>query len=619
MQILYPDMLHEYMVSRVKAASLARRDRLAKIKTSQQAERYCLSVRSKIRSCFGKLPKKTPLNIRITGERTCCGYTLQAVLFESRPGYLVSGNFYVPEGDAKAPAVLGCCGHSAEGKAYPDYQSFCQGLAKQGYLVFILDPVSQGERWQFEDGIEYKNWPGQSSVIEHNYIGKIQRLNGEFFGTWRVWDAIRSLDVLLQHPRADKLRVGVTGISGGGTIGSYITALDDRLTMAAPGCYITTFLHNIENVLPTDAEQVPPGILKHGLDMIDFILARAPKPVLLIGERNDFFDPRGLEQAYQEARRIYRLLGAEKNLELFIGPNGHGYSREARKAMYEFFNKQTGIKACTDEVKLGVEPVKPENLFAAPGGDVDRAGSKKAWQINAELASVLKSKHKKLTNKELARTLEKLLKLPKRKGVCHYRSSQFQRIEGNNHRFQTHYLVETEPGIKAIIARFSVPRPSDGHVLTPPPQLDLHIPHLFSADEVTKMKSDEIWFVEPRGIGNSCPQSLEGYDFFHPYGLDYMYAATADMLGEVLYGQRVHDVLCVIDLLVNRGVKKINLHGFGQNAALAKIVKLLHPAVGTLTLSGGPESYYDLSQKPLTPWPTSMMIPEILKYTTLTL
>ena len=615
MQVLYPNMLHEYMTQRVKTVNQERLERLAKVKTRKQAKQYCLSVQRKIRSCFAPFPLKTPLNIQIVKERACDGYTLQNILFESRPGYLVSGNFYIPDGNTKVPVVLSCCGHSLEGKADPGYQSYCQALAKQGYLVLITDPVSQGERYQFEDGMTAKTWDGKRCVFEHNYIGKIQRLNGDFFGTWRVWDKIRALDVLLKHPRADKSRVGVTGNSGGGTLSNYLNALDSRVTMVAPGCWITTFLHNIENTLPTDAEQVPPGILKYGLDMIDFILARAPRASLLLGQQYDFFDPRGLQEAYQQANRIYKLLGAEDNLKLFIGPQGHGYSRENREVMYKFFNKHAGIKAITNEDKLCIKPVKPAKLLASPKGDVHQVGSKKTWELNAEQSRQLKACQKKLSKKELVKTLETLLKLPQREGICHYRSSQLQHSVHKKFKIQTHYLVETEPGIKTVLARFCKECPDDVYVLRPPQEMDLYIPHLFSIDEVDKIKSDEAWFVEPRGIGNSCPQDLHGYDFFQPYGLDYMYTVTADMLGEVLYGQRIHDVLCVIDLLLDNGVKKIHLHGCGQNSPMASIVELLHPAVKSLTLLGGPKSYYDLTQKPLTPWPASMMIPDILKYT----
>ena len=106
MQILYPDMLHEYMVQRVKAVSQERIGRFTRVKTRRQAQQYCLSVRRKIRSCFAPFPKKTPLNIQITEEQVCDGYTLQNILFESRSGYLVSGDFYIPDGNTKVPVVL---------------------------------------------------------------------------------------------------------------------------------------------------------------------------------------------------------------------------------------------------------------------------------------------------------------------------------------------------------------------------------------------------------------------------------------------------------------------------------------------------------------------------------
>lgn len=287
--------------------------------------------------------------------------------------------------------------------------------------------------------------------------------------------------------------------------------------------------------------------------------------------------------------------------------------------MYKFFNKHAGVKGVANEDKLGVKPIDEKHLLAAPDGNVNMAGSKKAWQINAEKAQRLKAAQKKLSKKELTKILENILKLPKRKSICYYRLSQPQNLDNKKFKVQTHCLVETEPGIKTVLARFCKEWPTDVHVLQPPKEMDLHIPHLFSIDEVDKYKSDEVWFIEPRGIGSSCPQSLDGYDFFQPYGLDYMYAATADMLGEVLYGQRVYDVLCVIDLLVDKGVKKIHLYGCGQNAPMAAIVKLLHPAVKSVTLVGGPKSYYELTQKPLTSWPASMMIPGILKYTDLIL
>jgi len=53
----------------------------------------------------------------------------------------------------------------------------------------------------------------------------------------------------------------------------------------------------IENDLPQDREQIPPGFLAAGLEMADFFIAHAPRPTLLPGQRNGFFDPRGVGES----------------------------------------------------------------------------------------------------------------------------------------------------------------------------------------------------------------------------------------------------------------------------------------------------------------------------------
>src|SRR5262249_18232462 len=108
------------------------------------------TVREKIRLCFGPFPEKTPLNERVTGRVEREAYHIEKILFESRPRFLVTGNLYVPRGNPlPLPAVVGICGHSANGKADPTYQSFAQGLARLGYVVLLFDPIGQGERLQY--------------------------------------------------------------------------------------------------------------------------------------------------------------------------------------------------------------------------------------------------------------------------------------------------------------------------------------------------------------------------------------------------------------------------------------------------------------------------------------
>ena len=59
------------------------------------------TVRRHIRTSFGPEPAKTPLNTRITGIIERPDYRIEKCLFESRPGFLVTANLYVPKHEAR--------------------------------------------------------------------------------------------------------------------------------------------------------------------------------------------------------------------------------------------------------------------------------------------------------------------------------------------------------------------------------------------------------------------------------------------------------------------------------------------------------------------------------------
>ena len=68
------------------------------LQTKADAEAYVQAVRAKIRPCFGPVPEKTPLNPRVTGVVERDAYQIEKVIFESRPGFPVTANLYVPKG-----------------------------------------------------------------------------------------------------------------------------------------------------------------------------------------------------------------------------------------------------------------------------------------------------------------------------------------------------------------------------------------------------------------------------------------------------------------------------------------------------------------------------------------
>ena len=455
----FPRMVQEYLVRSVRRVENQANARRATLKTQADAEAYVRDVREKIQQSFGPWPERTPLKPRVTGTIERDAYRIENIIFESRPDFMVTANLYIPKGRAfPLPGVVGTCGHSATGKMVDVYQSFAQGLARQGYVVIIYDPIGQGERLQYPDeNLKSKIGVG---VREHLYAGNQQFLVGEFIGSWRAWDGIRALDYLLTRDEVDPKHLGVTGNSGGGTMTTWLAGVERRWTMAAPSCFVTTFRRNVENELPADTEQCPPLALALGLDHSDFIAAMAPKPVVILAKEKDYFDARGAEEAYNRLSDLYRLLGAEENIELFIGPSYHGYSLENREAMYKLFNRATGISDTHSEPGLVIE--KDETLYCAPRGQVCTLDSRPVYSFTKELSQELaRKRRKRIPLETLKRDIAKVLGfqgpatlqtanvVPEYRIMRNWRSRKFPKPHW------TTYLVDTEPGIQAIVYRLS--------------------------------------------------------------------------------------------------------------------------------------------------------------------
>ena len=448
----YGHTVQDYYVHRVRQIAARRAEQRAAVSTPEQVLQLRDEVRRKLLACYGPFPERTPLNPRITGRVEREHYWIERLIYESRPNYLVTANVYVPKGrEGRLPAVLGPCGHSTNGKASPAYQEFSRNLARQGYVVLIYDPPSQGERLEYPD-----SEPGPRidfGVHSHNVAGNQMTLCGRCFALWEAWDGIRGVDYLVSRPDVDPGRIGVTGNSGGGTQSSHLAALEPRLTMAAPNCFVTRFLCNLENEEPTDAEQIMPGVLSAGLDMADFFIAHIPRPTLLGGEINDFFDVRGLRATYDELRRLYAILGKADDVQLYVGPETHGFHKAARESMYRFFNKHAGVAASPNEHDLPVEP--DEVLQVTPAGQVHLLGSRRTFDFTQQEARNLASGRTQLTGTDLTDTVTRELALPAQ------RSAPL-----SSHPGQTR-LEQTGVDGLWICGRDRAPR--DGHAARHPP------------------------------------------------------------------------------------------------------------------------------------------------------
>jgi dienelactone hydrolase len=610
-----PRMMQEYFVARlreIEAQGIARR---AQLRTRGDAEAYVRDVRGRIQQCFGPWPEKTPLNPRVTGIVDRDAYRIEKVIFESRPQFPVTANLYVPKRAGALPGVVALCGHSANGKANETYQSFVQGLARQGYVVLILDPFGQGERAQ------YATTPGTVAdpVLEHQRVGHQQVLVGEFIGAWHAWDGIRALDYLLTRPEVDSRHIGVTGNSGGGTLTTWLLALEPRWTMGAPSCFVTTFRRNLENELTADAEQIPPKALALGLDHSDFIVAHAPRPVLLLGQERDYFDARGIEEAFARVRHIYRLLGAEDKVKLFVGPDVHGYHRANREAMYGWFNRFTRIS--TAQAEPPIVPEKDETLWCTRSGQVGAEGGRTAFSFTRDAAAALASSRRAVTGTVLADAVQDVLRLPPRRGVPDYRILRPIGDRKYPKRAATTYAIETEPRVLVFVSRLGeqalLSRPTRGAR-----RAVLYIAHR-SADaelreepllrEVIDEPASVVYACDLRGIGESLPNTGDQSDPLHHYGADYLYASHALMCDYPIAGQHTHDVLQVLAWLGEYGHDEVHLVARGFGAIPATFAALLSPRAVQVTLKHALTSYREVAESVSYGWPLSSLVPGVLR------
>lgn len=320
---------HDYLLAEVARQYAARREAVAQALTSPErlgARRDAL--REKLRTIVGDLPQRTPLKAHSVGTINADGYRIEKVVYESRPGHHVTANLYLPDSataDSRVPGVLVPCGHSDNGKASGPYQSVCILLAKNGCAALIYDPIGQGERNQILELPKH-------GTTEHTLVGVGALAVGCNTAHYRIWDGLRSMDYLAARGEVDPARLGCTGNSGGGTMTTWLMAVDERIVAAAPSCFVTTVERLFNTIGPQDCEQHFPDQGALGLEHADFVTMRAPQPTLILAAERDFFDIGGTRTAYAESADVFRTLGHPEQVGLFTFDDEHGFSRPRREA-----------------------------------------------------------------------------------------------------------------------------------------------------------------------------------------------------------------------------------------------------------------------------------------------
>jgi dienelactone hydrolase len=147
---------------------------------------------------------------------------------------------------------------------------------------------------------------------------------GETMVGWRVWDIMRTLDYMATRPELDPARVGCMGISGGGTVTLFATALDQRLRVALVSGYLNTFRDSVGSLAHCIDNYVP-GILNWA-EMHDVAGLIAPRPLFVeSGERDNIFPIQASIESFTLVREIYRVFGAADRVDQEVFPGEHSF------------------------------------------------------------------------------------------------------------------------------------------------------------------------------------------------------------------------------------------------------------------------------------------------------
>ena len=288
-------------------------------------------------ACLGGIPWQCPLNIQRgepkamvaaaldevgyegdVGERA---YTRERIVFEAEAGLLTPAYLLVPEGmqacvNADAPTIIALAGHGfgvadivglnpdgSEQKPGESgyHKAFAVALAQRGFVVIAPELLGFGEL-KLERDINPDN-PRDSSC---NAISSMLFTIGRTMAGVRVNQARRCIDALAEL--GYNRQPAAMGISGGGLVCSYFSALDERVRACCVSGFSNTYRgcilamhHCIDNYQP--------GLLLTA-DMPDILSLIAPRPMIWeSGERDPIFPIANVMEAEAIVRQVYNAFG----------------------------------------------------------------------------------------------------------------------------------------------------------------------------------------------------------------------------------------------------------------------------------------------------------------------
>jgi cephalosporin-C deacetylase-like acetyl esterase len=611
-----PEQLFLSLMSVAEAQYAERAAKLDALRSPDDWRRRQAEVRDAVTEMIGGFPERTPLNARIVGILDYEDYRIEKVIYESRPAFYVTANVYVPKREHPPhPAILSPCGHSSNGKAYDVYQRSYIAAVKQGYVVLAYDPISQGERLQI------LNERGQSRIGvgtgEHCHQGNQGYLIGVNLAQIRVWDGIRSLDYLTTRSDVDAERIVVMGNSGGGTLTTYLCALDSRIAVASPNCFVTTLLRRFYSRVSADPEQNFVRQIARGVDHSDMLAVMAPRPVQIGAKRQDFFPIEGTREATDELRRVYDAFGASEAVDLVEEEGPHGFTVGLRQGTIRWMNRWLNTPT-PDYIEPPIQIEEESRLLCTETGQVlTSLGGRTVFDLYRDAAlermpmrPAFDSPDAVVRYRETVEAAAKELLAweitgeplnPQFVGAFESDGCSIERI-----------VFVSEPGIvvPALVVSPSGAtgkRPCVIYVHEDGKSADL--------DEVLRLAGDGVRVVamDPRGMGETRSPHGNPAHYYDRYAVETDLTYTSFMIGKPLLGLRTRDVVRAVDYALSRDdVSTVAVFGVRMGAIIVLHAALFDARITSVTLREMLLSYKSLVLSELYDSHVNAFVPNVI-------
>ena len=237
---------------------------------------------------------------------------------------------------------------------YYEGQSLGADLARQGYLVVVIDMLYWGNRRYMMDGDPDAWWdrpddlaPDQvnsfnirASTYEH-LLDRTLLAAGTTWAGIAAWDDIRTVDYLWSRPEVDRSRIGCVGFSTGGMRALMLSALDDRIKATVNACWMTSMPYQLQNNIKFTMGYsiLIPGMSRY-VDFSDLAALSMPGALMVLGGGKDsFFNQEGVNAAYKQINQSFSKGGFDDRLYIQEHDTGHIFNRQMQETAWSFLKK----------------------------------------------------------------------------------------------------------------------------------------------------------------------------------------------------------------------------------------------------------------------------------------